>query len=285
MLAPRRPAGAELGAHGQRHRGVAAGHERHLRRLVEQLVEAHADEVEVHDLDDRRIPAIAAPTPRPMIAVSEIGVSRTRSPNLSWSPRISPNTLPPSADVDAGDEHLGVVRQLDLERVVDRIHHAEHRRVGGRRGGFGMRRAFAQRRSRASVATSGAADARAVATASSSSRVDRSPPASPSSRGVDAERLEPPALDDRAGRAPSTRRARCRSGSAADRLRSGRASGTWSPRRSSGRAAAHGVDHPRHRRRPRRPRRCRRPRRSRRRTRRPALERRRMLVAAGENSA
>ena len=32
-----------------------------------------------------------------MIAVSEIGVSRTRSPNLSWRPRISPNTLPPWA--------------------------------------------------------------------------------------------------------------------------------------------------------------------------------------------
>ena len=43
-----------------------------------------------------RIPAIAAPTPRPMIAVSEIGVSRTRSPNRSRRPRVSPKTLPPA---------------------------------------------------------------------------------------------------------------------------------------------------------------------------------------------
>ena len=43
-----------------------------------------------------RIPAIAAPTPRPMIAVSEIGVSRTRSPNRSCSPRVRPKTLPPA---------------------------------------------------------------------------------------------------------------------------------------------------------------------------------------------
>ena len=43
-----------------------------------------------------RMPAIAAPTPRPMIAISEIGVSRTRSPKRSWSPRVSPKTLPPA---------------------------------------------------------------------------------------------------------------------------------------------------------------------------------------------
>ena len=43
-----------------------------------------------------RMPAMAAPTPRPMIAVSEIGVSRTRSPNRSRRPRVSPKTLPPA---------------------------------------------------------------------------------------------------------------------------------------------------------------------------------------------
>ena len=43
------------------------------------------------------MPAIAAPTPRPMIAVSEIGVSRTRSGNCSWSPRVSPKTLASTA--------------------------------------------------------------------------------------------------------------------------------------------------------------------------------------------
>ena len=43
-----------------------------------------------------RIPAIAAPTPSPMIAVSEIGVSRTRGPKRSWRPLVRPKTLPPS---------------------------------------------------------------------------------------------------------------------------------------------------------------------------------------------
>ena len=53
VLAARRAAGAELRAHGQRHLRGAAGHERQLRGLVEQLVEADAEEVEVHQLDDR----------------------------------------------------------------------------------------------------------------------------------------------------------------------------------------------------------------------------------------
>src|SRR5581483_2882734 len=52
MLAPRRPPGAELRAHGEPHLCAATGHEGQLGRLVEQLVEADADEVEVHDLDD-----------------------------------------------------------------------------------------------------------------------------------------------------------------------------------------------------------------------------------------
>ncbi len=52
-----------------------------------------------------RIPAMAAPTPRPMIAVSEIGVSRTRSPKRSRRPRVSPKTLPPAPTSMPGDEH------------------------------------------------------------------------------------------------------------------------------------------------------------------------------------
>ena len=52
-----------------------------------------------------RIPAMAAPTPRPMIAVSEIGVSRTRSPNRSCRPAHQPEDVAAGADVDAGDEH------------------------------------------------------------------------------------------------------------------------------------------------------------------------------------
>ena len=91
VLAARAAPGAELVRTVSATRG-AAGHERHLRGLVEELVEASADEVEVHDLDDRPQPGIAAPTPRPTIALSEIGVSRTRaSPNRSCSPRVTPN--------------------------------------------------------------------------------------------------------------------------------------------------------------------------------------------------
>ena len=78
-----------------------------------------------------RMPAIAAPTPRPTIALSEIGVSRTRSPNRSCRPRVRPKTLPPARDVDAGDEHTLVVGELRFERGADRVHRAEHRSVGG----------------------------------------------------------------------------------------------------------------------------------------------------------
>ena len=45
-------------------------------------------------------------------------MSRTRSPKRSRSPRVSPNTLPPAADVDSGDEHSLVVVQLVLERAL-----------------------------------------------------------------------------------------------------------------------------------------------------------------------
>ncbi len=52
MLASRGTPGAELGPHGERHLRGPAGHERQLGRLVEQLVEANPEEVEVHQLDD-----------------------------------------------------------------------------------------------------------------------------------------------------------------------------------------------------------------------------------------
>ena len=45
-----------------------------------------------------RASASASPTPRPVIACSEMGVSRTRSaPKRSLSPVETPNTPPPSA--------------------------------------------------------------------------------------------------------------------------------------------------------------------------------------------
>ena len=74
-----------------------------------------------------RMPAMAAPTPSPMIAVSEIGVSRTRSPNRSRRPRVSPKTLPPSPTSMPATNTRSSVCQLGLERIVDGVHRAEHR--------------------------------------------------------------------------------------------------------------------------------------------------------------
>ena len=95
-----------------------------------------------------RMPAIAAPTPRPTIALSEIGVSRTRSPKRSCRPRVRPNTLPPGRDVDPRDEHALVAGELGFERGADRVHGAEHRGIGGRRRRLGAVRVAGGRRSR-----------------------------------------------------------------------------------------------------------------------------------------
>src|SRR5690606_36988647 len=43
---------AALGAYGQRNRQAAAGHLGITRRVVDELVEGDAEEVDVHDLDD-----------------------------------------------------------------------------------------------------------------------------------------------------------------------------------------------------------------------------------------
>ena len=61
---------------------------------------------------------MAAPTPRPMIAVSEIGVSRTRSPNRSASPRVSPKTLPPAPTSMPATNTRSSLGELGLERAM-----------------------------------------------------------------------------------------------------------------------------------------------------------------------
>ena len=104
-----------------------------------------------------RMPAIAAPTPRPTIAVSEIGVSRTRPGNWSARPRVRPNTLPPAPTSIAGDEHAVVGGQLGLEGRTDRVHRAEHRCVRGRRGGSARCGRGRSRRSRSACSTAGLA--------------------------------------------------------------------------------------------------------------------------------
>jgi hypothetical protein len=58
-----------------------------LCRLIDDLVHDQGEEVAEHDVDDRRIPVIAAPRPRPEMPASEMGESMTRSvPNSSTSP-------------------------------------------------------------------------------------------------------------------------------------------------------------------------------------------------------
>ena len=163
-------------------------------------------------------------------------MSRTRSPNRSCSPRVRPNTLPPARDVDAGDEHALVAGELGFERGADRVHRAEHRRVGRRapavrrRSGRGADDEVGQRGDRRSSSSR-----RAASTASSSSRRDRRlhrrrarrrrrPPIGAGARGRAADRAPP---------TPGPRRS---IGSAAGRLRSGRASGRSPPRRRRDRA-------------------------------------------------
>ena len=129
VLAARRAPGAELGPHGQRHLGRAAGHERQLGRLVEQLVEADAEEVEVHELDDGTHPghgrADAEPDDR---RLGDRGVAHPVA-ELVAQPAREPEDVAARAHVDAGHEHAVVARELGLECRVDGVHGAEHRRV------------------------------------------------------------------------------------------------------------------------------------------------------------
>ena len=116
VLAARRPAGAELGADGQRHLRRAAGHERQLRRLVEQLVEADADEVEVHQLDHRP----HAGHRRADAEAHDRRLRDRRVPHPVAEPVAQaagePEDVAAVADVDAGDEHPLVGLELGLER-------------------------------------------------------------------------------------------------------------------------------------------------------------------------
>jgi hypothetical protein len=132
VLAAGRAAGAELGAHGQSHAGAAAGHERQLGRLVEQLVEADADEVEVHDLDDGAHAGHGRSDTEPDDrGLGDRRVEHPLAEALLEAPRQAEDVAT-VADVDAGDEHALVGGELGLERVVDRVHHPERRVVGRR---------------------------------------------------------------------------------------------------------------------------------------------------------
>ena len=167
MLAARRAPGAELGAHRQRHLRRATGHEGQLGRLVEQLVEADADEVEVHQLDH----GVHAGHGRPDTEPDDRGLGDRRvvHPPREFAGQApgEPEDVAAGADVDAGDEDTVVFGELGGEGRADGVHGAEHGSVGGRRGRLGPRRRARTTKS-IMVAGDGLASRRAASTAPSS---------------------------------------------------------------------------------------------------------------------
>ena len=232
VLAARRATGPELGADGERHLGGATGHERELGRLVEQLVEAHAEEVEVHHLDHRAHPGHRRPHAE--ADDGRLGDRRvTDAPGeLVGQPAHEAEHVASGADIDPRDEHATVGRQLGLEGRTDRVHGAEHRCIRRGRGRLGATRA-GPRHEAGQRADGRARRAREPSRPPHRARRPRRP------RGRRARRrsrLRRPARARaaRAGRWPSTPRAPPASGSARGRPRSARASGRSSPPPPSG---------------------------------------------------
>ena len=216
--------------------GRAAGHEGHLGRLVEQLVEADADEVEVHQLDHRvhaghgRADADAHDRRlgdrRVADAIAEAVVQAAHQPEH----------VAAGADVDAGDEHpLVAGRARPRGRRGSRPWCGRSARPSARLGGSGScgrgRTTKSCRPSALGRASSRAARRRRrapAATEASSASMhvvgDRRPIAEP--RCVHEQRVALLPLAQLVGA----------TGSAAGRPRSGRASGRSRPRRRSDRA-------------------------------------------------
>ena len=214
----------------------AAGHERQLGRLVEQLVEAHAEEVEVHELDDR-------PHARHRRADAEAhdrasrrsGVSRTRSPNRVVQAAREAEHVAAGADVDAGDEDALVglrARPRARSRIASIV-----RNTGA---SSAPAPAAPGARAAARVDEVGRASRRRARAAAGRRRPRRRARARPPTRSASSAssatpgRAEPARVDDeRVARLPLLQLlGRC--GSAAGRPRSGRASGRSWPRRSTG---------------------------------------------------
>ena len=231
VLAPRRAPGAELGSHRERHLRGAAGHERQLGGLVEQLVEAHAEEVEVHELDD-------GPHSRHGRADAEARRSRSRRSGCRGRARrtgraaraMRPNTLPPAADVDPGDEDALVARRARLRaRRGSRPScgtPGRRRRGAGGSAPYGSRAddEVGQRGRRRARRADGGIDR--VVELARDRRLHRRERVVGDARRRGAARVRPAA-----GRAPPTPRPRRPIGTAAGRLRSDRASGRWRLRR------------------------------------------------------
>ncbi len=134
-----------------------------------------------------RIPAMAAPTPSPMTAVSEIGVSRTRSPNRSRRPRVSPKTLPPSpTSIPAMNTRSSAASSASRASWTASIMRNTGASAAG--GGGSARTGLARRTNSVTVAASGAASRRASSTIRSSVSVTDDSSAASSSSPTPAAR-------------------------------------------------------------------------------------------------
>ena len=134
VLAARGPAAAELRPDRQRHARLPAGHEAQLGSLVENLVEADAKEIEVHELHDR-------PHARHRGADGEPGhrgLGDRRVQQAVRPPVVQPagerEHVAALAHVDAREEHVRIAVEFVLERQPDGVHRPEHLglAVGGR---------------------------------------------------------------------------------------------------------------------------------------------------------
>ncbi len=125
VLAARRTAGAELRPHGQPHLGRPARHEGELCRLVQQLVQADPDEVEVHHLHHRAQTGHGRPDRE-----ADDGRLRDRGvtdPLAEAFPQAAGEAEDVAAlpHVDAGQEDPVVLGELLLQRTPDGIHGAD----------------------------------------------------------------------------------------------------------------------------------------------------------------
>ena len=142
VLAARGPPAAELRPDHQAHARLAAGHEPQLGGLVEYLVEADAEEVEVHQLDDRGHARHRAADREPHHR--GLRDRRVEQPVRPFRVQAAGEGehVAALADVDAGHEHVGIRRELAFEREPHRVHRAEDLAVGvGPPGGLRDRRA------------------------------------------------------------------------------------------------------------------------------------------------
>jgi len=131
------------GAHGERHARLAAEHVAELRRLVQQRVEANADEVDEHELGHRTQPGERGPDRRAHEAhLADRRVAHALGPEALQestgrahdpAPRLlDALLLPPAAPghVLAEDDHVGVRLHREVERLVDGEEHGDLARHG-----------------------------------------------------------------------------------------------------------------------------------------------------------